>query len=590
MSVPTSTDTIPYSPSLGARSERGAILLLMMLVIVVLMVVVVQMQLTSMADGSIAQNQLREFRFEFAAKGAYENARALLITDLRDEQLDAQAGAGGEGGEGGEEGEGDSGGGNFGGAGGAGGAGGEEQDPPNDTMKDNWAEPGQANQQMGDVDVRTLIVDEDRKFNLLSIVARDEAFREVSRDRAIRLLDTFREGTEFDVSYGDASEIVDALTDWFKGKRDSGFPSPPPQIVKEDGASRFEDTEERFADDAEEPIHYPLSFDELMMIDDVDESLLYGQFDDGKFVPGLCDVATIYSNLAFDAQAHQVAKGPVEEDAAGGNVAQPNSGGSSGSGGSGGSGGGNFQNPFGSGAGGGGGGNDESGGDSSKGNEEEPEGPPTDQAGQMIATETNQGRININTTPLAVMRVMVAEDEIPYSVLEKIDEFRRTALDEELLEQARRRGYGSDGEGDSGDDEKDKESTGFGNEDEEDPEALKDDFTFHKPDEVFEKVQDFFDTNFELPEEARLSFQNSIDVKSHVFTIYVQLRDRKNASGGSPFGTTGEAPPDAIYRAVVWRRQEGEGFMIVPILPLHPWTGSLPPETEDYRKEFPFGF
>lgn len=575
MSFETASTRSSRDRSHPRRGQRGAILLLMFLVIVVLTVVIVQMRLASTTDGALAQNAMREFRFEFAAKGAFENARALLVTDLRDEELDAQANS--AGGEDSENGEPTGGNPNFGGS--SGGPGGEEQTPPNDAMTDNWADPGQANQQLGDIDVRTRIVDEDRKFNLLSIVARDEDFRELSRERAIRLLDTFREGTRYDLSYGDSSEIVDGLAEWFQGERPSGFPTPPPRIVEEEPGARFDDSEQRFADDAEEPIHYPLSFDELLMIDKLDESILYGVYDDGKFVPGLCDVATIFSNLVFESAAFAAARGPIEEDDAS-NVAQPGSGAGSNSSQSGQN---SFQNPFGT------GGESGEGGESTKGNEEEPQGPPTDAAGQLIATETQQGRININTAPLAVLRVLVSDEDIPYSVLEKIDEFRRTALDEELLEQARRRGYGSDGEGKS--DEKEDEDSGFGNDEEEDAEALKDDFTFHKADEVFEKVQDFFDTNFELPEEARLSFQSAIDVKSHVFTIYIELRDRKAGSGGGdPFDMGSVRPPDAIYRAIVWRRKEGEGFQTVPILPLHPWHGTLPPETEDYRKEFPFGF
>ena len=47
-------------------------------------------------------------------------------------------------------------------------------------------------------------------------------------------------------------------------------------------------------------------------------------------------------------------------------------------------------------------------------------------------TETNDGRININTAPLCVVRSLLPPDELSFSVIEKIDDFRRRSFEEDF--------------------------------------------------------------------------------------------------------------------------------------------------------------
>jgi hypothetical protein len=109
---------------------------------------------------------------------------------------------------------------------------------------------------------------------------------------------------------------------------------------------------------------------------------------------------------------------------------------------------------------------------------------------------------------------------------------------------------------------------------------------------VIEKVQDYFDTNFELGEEVQASLTKLLSVKSHVFTIYFEarVRDGRSSGGSFSFDRAEREPPVATWRAVVWRRQEGEKYTVLPIVPLAPWGGVLPPDDEAFRKQFPFGF
>ncbi len=611
--------------------ERGAALLLAFLAILVLTVVITQMSLSATVDRQIASNTIKELRADYAARGAFEQAKASLITDLRDEQLDAAAGQGGAGGDSGGSpgGAGGAGGAsgaaggssNFGGAGAGAGGQGQGQDPPNDSIKDAWADPSQGNQQFGDCEVKIRIIDEDRKFNVLAIVARDPDFAKLSQERLIRLIDTFRQDSKnYDLTSSDAKRIVESMVDWLKGNRLRGFPTPPPLLVKADPNARFDDKDKRFKEGEEEPIDFPLSFDEFLGLDGMTPDVMHAVWDKGEYVPGLEDVCTVYSNLAFDSAAYQQTHVPTADEQAAGGAGNgapsaQGAGGGSGTGGgknnpgaSGGKGGaGGFSNPFAGASGsGGGGGNkngtsgngNEGGGKSSKGNDEEADAPPTDEAGQLTATETNQGRVNVNTASLRVLRVLAPEGQIPDSIFEKIDEFRRTAIDEELLETAKRRGYGKDGTGKSQDNKNGSQnknkggSNAAGKDDKEDDEdALKNDFSFHDSNEVFDKVADFYDTTFEIPDDAKTEFGNAVATKSSVFTIYVEVRGKDSKkSGRSSFDARQANPPDSIYRAVVWRRKEGDSFQVIPILPLHAWAGILPPDDEDYRKKFPFGF
>lgn len=601
--------------------ERGAALLLTFLAILVLTVVIAQLNVSSRVEHDLAMNSLNEVQFDYAGRAGLEAAKALLIGDERDEQMDSQAGADGAGGAGGAGGGGgqttmngpggNSGSfGNMGGDSNAEGGGGDDQ-APNDSIKDKWAGEGETREQFGDVEVRLRVVDEDRKFNLLTLVARDEDYRELSTQRFIRLVDTFREGTRSDVQAGDASDLAKRLVDWFEGKREDKFPNPPLHLQEKEGDKNdsMVFSKARFQDEKVPPIVFPLGLDELLEIEGVTDQLLHGYMEDGRYVPGLEDVVTVYSNLVFDQESYQ----PMQEaDAAkrgeekGSNDAgfqspfqkgDQDSESSSGKSGSKSGGKGKGGKSAGAGAGGGGdSGGEKSSGDGGEGAADENQN--LDDSGQLMATETNQGRINVNTAPLCVLRCLVEEKDLPYAVLEKLDEFRRCAVDDSLLT---KNGFKFGSKKKSSDSDKDKKgksgsggsggssgSSGLGalGADEEDEEQ---DFSFHSTGDVIDKVQDYYDTQFDVGDAAKQEFGDALAVKSHVFTIYVQMR-AKQSNRSSSLGSD-RGPPDRVFQAVVWRRSQGEGQnQVLTLVPLHNWIGTSPPDDEDYRRKLPFGF
>lgn len=498
-------------------------MLLAFLALMVLVAVVGQLSVSSSVERSIALNALEETRFEYAARGAYHEACALLIKDLKDEAQNAQDQGTGLGGTSDA----------FGGGVGRGGPDdqqGRQEGIPTDSLADEWADPNPSQGGGGageDLDVRIRVVDEDRKMNILCLVAKDDSFRELWKERMVRLLDIFREDTKYDLSAGEARDLVEGIEKWLRGERARDFPIP----VQATSAAAAEDdkmvwSKSRFADEPEQEVVYPLTLDELVAVEGMSESLLHGFVENGRYVPGLEDVLTVYTNLRIDPDALE---GEEEDDPLG-------------------------DSPFDTGA-------------AEQTEAEEAADQMPDDENQV---ETNQGRVNVNTAPLPVLAALMEEDRIPFSVIEKIDEFRRQATE-----------VADAGERDFGLGESKKRSLS------EEAEEQDEDFVFDDPDAVIDRVEDWFDTKLNVGEQERKDFGDALAVKSHVFSIFVELRRQRG--GGRSFGD--ERPPDRVYRAVVWRRQQGEGkFQVLPLLPLSPYYGAVPPDSEEYREEFPFGF
>lgn len=227
----------------------------------------------------------------------------------------------------------------------------------------------------------------------------------------------------------------------------------------------------------EDPILFPLTIEELKMCEGMTEDILFGFRKDGDRIPGLIEYITCYSNLVFD-------EIPEDEEAEEeGGVGTD--------------------------------GDEGDTGDDEEEEEEEVDEEDEEEAEQ--ATETNNGRVNINTASFPVLRALVDENDVPNSVIEKILEFRDKAI--ELYE-------------DLEDDDKDFSDL------EEDEEE---DFIFKSGTEVIERVEDYFETSFNLGNDAEEMFTSLLAVNSNVFTIYISV-------------TQAEAKQSQNYRAVVWRR------------------------------------
>jgi len=503
----------------------------------ILVVVMGQLTVSSTVDRSVALNSLKDVQYYGAAQGALEVGISLLLRDAKDEQ--AQSEGGGE----------DGGGGGFGG-GGFGDSGGtadgsEGEDAPSDSMLDLWGDEGETTQQFGEgVEVRIRIIDEDRKLNLLTLVSADEDHRDAFQDRLVRLLDTFREDTKHDLTYGDAQDIANGIKDWLTGEqRPKDVPRPVQSTDEKEESSKVY-SEDRWTKGEGEDLDviFPLTMDEFLHVDEMSEFILRGFMDDDTYVPGLEDVCTIYTNLVFDEGRIAGTEDDDEED--------------------------NFRAPFG------------------QDDEEEEEGaqdeePETDEDGGLVATETNHGRVNINTVPLAVLRALMMNEELSHSIIDKVHEFRTNAWDEDIINRANSF-QGRFGDDEADDRNKDEDSDSFGED--------QTDFTFTSTDEVIDKVQDYFNGRFDVSEDAKTKLADLIAVKSHVFTIMLEMRRTDGATSASDRDSEW-VPPDRIYRAVVWRRAAEEGANeCLTVVPLHVWTGVVPPDTEDYREKFPFGF
>ncbi len=169
-------------------------------------------------------------------------------------------------------------------AGGEGGEGAAEEDPAAacDSSRDSWFEPiGHAD---ADLTTYVWVEDENRKLNLLALWSPDEEFAEFSRDRVVRLLDTLREDSDFDIPTSDAQRIVQDILEW--GKRAGSEAMPRPRLKSDDEKRR--------------EISVPMHLDELMLLPSVTEELFFDKVFEGKVYLGLESVLTLWTSLRVD--------------------------------------------------------------------------------------------------------------------------------------------------------------------------------------------------------------------------------------------------------------------------------------------------
>lgn len=177
-------------------SKQGAALLLSFMVLIVVVTIVTQISIGTMTDARVARNDLTLARMDLAIESAMMQARIQLRDDGA---ADAEAEGGGE--EGGGSAIPD-----VGDLGGGDEEGGSEEVPA-DKKADFPPERTEFNQ----ISLRILIQDEDSKVNVLNMLAEDEDRAEDAFQRVVRVLDLFREGTEFDVTLADAQEIAEVM-------------------------------------------------------------------------------------------------------------------------------------------------------------------------------------------------------------------------------------------------------------------------------------------------------------------------------------------------------------------------------------------
>jgi len=482
-----------------------------MLVLMVLLVVAVEVRFNATVELDQSAAALRNAAMRSLARACVEQARSTLLMDIEAAMEGAdEAGAGPPGGAdlfGGGEDTGDA---------LTGGAGTDLSDviARTDSDLDEWADPEMLAPAMGgEYQLYVEVEDEDGKFNLLGLWTADEDLRLREREALRRLLDKAWEGTRFDMSYADATDVIDELERWVRGERGTFDPIPKPPLkttIEQDEATAG--TLDTSVIDVGES-NYPLTVDELRLIAGVQPEQLSGFVEDDRYHPGLRELVTLWTRLELKPKPESddpFADSPFTQGSLfDQSILDPAGGATAGAASAGGAGG------------------------AAGGAEDE----------ELVALPDNDGLINVNTAPLVVLRA-IAVDEIPTSFLEKLVEFRET------IHEAREAGltgtlfdkYNPDAAPDPAD-------SAFATGDESDPGK----FVFETVDEVFSKVEEHFGITVNLEPNIKTEFQSRLTVTSQVFTIkvLVVLPDSSDES----------KPPRArrSFRTTVWRMQEEAG-------------------------------
>jgi hypothetical protein len=511
------------------RGERGISILLAMLVLFVLVVVIFQVKFDATVELDQARATVANARMQKVADAAFLQARSALLMDIEQAQGGGDEGAGGDAtnplegeppaeGEGGEESA-------------DGGADISDVIARTDSLLDDWQDSVALQPPLGnDYTLWVEVVDEDSKLNLLGLWSPDEEQKTAVHEMVRNLLDKAFDGTSLDLSWTDATEILDSLDKWVKGDRGSFDPVPKPKLKKtnaEEQGAEDGTLDPSLLDDTEK--NYPLTLDELLNIEGLLPEHLSGFVEDDVFHPGLEEYLTLWSQLELKPKPPEVdpftgspfTKGSLFDQNKIDNTAP--------------------------------GSEDESGEDEETGDE------PSDQP-----KPTNDGLVNINTAPLAVLRAIAPED-VPTTFLEHIVEFRNRII--ELRESGKLNmadaAFGNEPTSVSGgmeeepEEGEEEEGSLFGDEDDDDPTK----YVFEKPEDVIPKVEEEFGIELHAEIDVETEFVTRLAVNSQVFTVKVLVLDEQTGRRTS-------------YRGVLWRMEGAEAPVMVSLVQLEPFYDS----------------
>jgi hypothetical protein len=363
----------------GARARRGAALMLSFLVLLVLILILAQIKSSTDTAGRVGRNE----ETLVVMDSAIESAFLQVFEDLKsDAESDSAASAGG--GEGGPM------------------PGGDDSGPT-DSKEDEWSRAQRT--EINQIQLRILIQDEDSKFNLLSVLTRDEDEADKALDRLARVIEWSRKGTKAEIDGGTARRMATTMNDYMRRRSDQVLPRP----------ELLSDREE------DEDVGLPLSLREFVALDpELFTPDLFRDYIDPEneqIVHSLGAFLTTWSSVAtLDEanQAEQEAGGGEEDDQGGENDEGGDEGdeGDDGTGGDQGLGGGG-----GDGGGGEGGGEDGGQEDTGAGGQEPEEAPPG-------------WAINVNTAPGAVLHALMDDRDLPYRFWDDVILYRNEKDDE----------------------------------------------------------------------------------------------------------------------------------------------------------------
>jgi hypothetical protein len=252
----------------GPHTKRGAVLLLSFLVLMVIIAIVYQLNRVTATDQLVANRDFTSTNMDLAIESAMLEVFEQLRSDgeLRqaggeDDGAAAAAAAAGAGQ-------------------GGGGEGGEESADASDSFMDEWAQ--QAATSFNDLELRILIVDEDRKYNILNMLAEDPDEAQEAFDRVVKILDLCREDTEFDIQETDADDMARIMREHLL-ERDNSYLPRPGELLSFDEESRSRGM--------------PLSIREFVVLEPFTEDHYRDSFDrDGNRVHAIDAFLTMYTS------------------------------------------------------------------------------------------------------------------------------------------------------------------------------------------------------------------------------------------------------------------------------------------------------
>jgi hypothetical protein len=419
----------------------------------------------------------------------------------------------------------------------------EEDDGSNsDSFEDEWSRS--ARFPIGDMEVTAFVQDENSKLNLLTLFQSDPDLQEQARLRFVRILDELREGFDDDLTEQEGNLIMEELVAWIEGgTRDLDMPASARHSSTfigaeaaddssgDDPGSEAEPTEEESEAIVYNELYLPIALEELMLLEHVDEKLFYDELRrNNEIAPGLESVLTVYTSLALDPPSTDELSNPDTQGQAGDAGALDSAA---------------TEDALGNSS------------DDSAGTEESDSEPVEVEGGLDDLLDAGAAfgpAINLNTTPVAVLRGLLPTSQMPEFMIDAILDYRNK-VDEEAL---------AESEGETVDYKELELRRSLYREDN------------PIPHQYFRNLEDLNEVDGwedRLDQEQRDAFLSLVSVQSDIFSIYLYCR--VPAEEWTQENHYEEAPgPILRLKAVVWRRSGENGAKFLFIEPWHEVRGT----------------
>ncbi|HEX6883294.1 MAG TPA: hypothetical protein VF530_07920 [Planctomycetota bacterium] len=269
-------------PRRTARQRRGAALVLSFMVLLVLILILAQIKYSTDVTSRVGRNEETLVTMDAAIESAFLQVFEDLANDAESDSGGASEGLGGEGQAAAEA--------------------GQESSGPTDSREDDWSRPQRT--EINEIQLRILIQDEDSKYNLLSVLTRDEDEADKALDRLARVIEWARKGTEHEIDGTTARRMATAMRDFMLRRASQVLPKP---VLLSD-------------DEEEDDIGLPMTLREFVGLDpELFPADLFRDFvdEDGDVVHSLGSFLTVWSSVGTAEEAAQQAQADgegVEDD------------------------------------------------------------------------------------------------------------------------------------------------------------------------------------------------------------------------------------------------------------------------------------